>query len=319
MNEFSLINTYFKKGSLARDDVTYGIGDDAACVKLPPGMELLISTDTLVAGVHFLSDWDAFDIAYKAVMVNVSDMAAMAATPCWATLALTLPSNDAAWLRRFSQGLHKALALYGISLIGGDTTCGPLTITITMHGTAPIDHAIRRSGAGISDIIWLSGEIGAAALAVSFLNRSDINVTPKDQRILMKKLLKPKPRLDLANILQRFATSAIDISDGLSADLHHITKASGISARLSLDAIPIHSLAIQYLGDKALDFSLQGGDDYELCFTTKAETLDEMRAALKTEGLACFPIGMMVEGRGLCAVDNTGAKKILEPKGYSHF
>ncbi len=331
MNEFSLIDTYFKKAALARDDVLFGIGDDAACVRVPMGEDLLISTDTLVEGVHFLSDWDPADIAYRAVMVNISDLAAMAAKPVWATLALTLPQNDATWLRRFSQGLHKALTLYGISLIGGDTTCGPLTITITIHGTVPENGAIRRNGAGISDIIWLSGEIGAAALAVSLLNpsqnagsaegadSSEKQISPKDLRVLMKKLQKPTPRIDLNNILQRFATSAIDISDGLSADLHHIAKASSLSARLALDAIPIHPIVRQQLADKALDFSLQGGDDYELCFTTKAETLNDMRAALKIAGLTCYPIGMMVEGRGLYAVDNAGAEKALEPNGYTHF
>jgi thiamine-monophosphate kinase len=135
----------------------------------------------------------------------------------------------------------------------------------------------------------------------------------------MKHLQQPKPRIDLNSLLQRFATSAIDISDGLSADLNHICKASGLAAQLSLDAIPVHPLVKQYMGEKALDFSLQGGDDYELCFTSRATSLDALQETLKTEGLTCYPIGMMVEGRGLCGVDKTGAVRTLEPKGYCHF
>src|SRR3990167_4555066 len=162
MNEFSLIDIFFKKNALLRPEVIIGIGDDAACLEIPPNHQLLVSTDTLVAEVHFLSTWDPYDIAYRAVMVNVSDIAAMGGEPCWMTLALTIPDIDEEWISRFSEGFHAALKEYNIALVGGDTTRGPLSITITIHGTVPRSQAISRAGAKIGDEIWISGNLGEA-------------------------------------------------------------------------------------------------------------------------------------------------------------
>lgn len=317
MNEFSLIDVFFKKSAIRREDVIYGIGDDAACLQIPPGQQLFVTTDTLVAEVHFLSIWDPFDIAYKAVMVNVSDIAAMAATPCWASLALTIPEYNFDWLTRFSEGLHAALGQFGISLIGGDTTRGPLSITLTMHGMAPAGKGVRRKGAASGDIIWVSGELGAAALAVSFLDRQDIE--PADRVILMKKLQHPQARVDLTPILQRFASAAIDISDGLAADLNHICDAGKLGACLSLLDIPVHPLVTKYQGDKAIAFSLGGGDDYEICFTTPAHFRNELIASLQESGLSCYAIGVIEEAPGLRAIDAAGNVTALPPTGYSHF
>ena len=317
MNEFSLIDVFFKTPAIPRDDVVYGIGDDAACLQVPPGNQLLVSTDTLVADVHFLSTWDAFDIAYKAVMVNVSDMAAMAATPCWVSLALTMPGFDDKWLTRFSEGLHAALGQFGISLIGGDITCGPLSITLTIHGLVPSGQSIRRVGAKPGDIIWVSGELGAAALAVSFSTAQNANQS--DNAILQEKLQHPQPRIDLNSLLRQFASAAIDISDGLNADLYHICEASGVGACLSLATIPVHPLVQKYQGDNALPFALSGGDDYELCFTTPAQYQNQVTKVAMDSGFICYPIGVIDTAPGLRALDKDGKIVALEPRGYSHF
>ncbi len=268
-------------------ELVLGIGDDAACLDIPPDSHLLISTDTLVSGVHFLPQWNPYDIACKSVMVNISDMAAMAADPRWATMALTLPEVDSAWLESFSQGLQDSLKRFNVELIGGDTTKGPLSITLTIMGLVPKGSAVCRSGAQVGDTVYVSGMLGAAALAVTQLQQTDINT--EDNAALMSKLLHPHPRVDLNPILRRFASAAIDISDGLSADLNHICVASGVGACLNAEDIPIAPLVKHYLQDKALDLALTGGDDYELCFTVPAE-LDQAFIA-STKSLPCYAVG----------------------------
>ena len=317
MDEFSLINTYFKDLTSSRDDVIVGVGDDAACLQIPVGMDLLVSCDTLVSEVHFLSTWDPYDIAYKAVMVNVSDMAAMGAKPCWITLALTLPNLDQSWLERFSCGLKVALNQYNIALIGGDTTRGPLAMTLTIHGLASKGKILKRSGAKVGDLIYVSGLLGAAALAVEFLTHKDLNAS--DKLALMSKLLHPVPRIDLADILISVATSAIDISDGLSADLNHICEASEVGACLNLDAIPIHPLLKKYKGIKALDFALTGGDDYELCFTVSAGNEKQFLKRSGELGLLCYPIGIIEAEPGLRGTNEQGERVALASRGYCHF
>ncbi len=317
MDEFFLINTYFKPLEHARDDVILGIGDDAACLDIPLGQQLVVSCDTLVSDIHFLNTWDPYDIAYRAVMVNVSDMAAMGATPSWLLLALTMPSMDKSWLKRFSNGLHEALNQYNIALIGGDTTRGPLSMTLTIHGLVSKGKAIRRGGAKVGDIIYVSGVLGAAALAVWALTSHEIN--EPDQLVVMKKLLHPNPRIDLVDELQAFATAAIDISDGLSADLNHICEASQVGACLTLDAIPVHPLLKKYKRQGALDFALSGGDDYELCFTVLAKDEPKWLARCAQLGLVVYPIGVIEEGCGLRAITSTGEFVPLRPHGYGHF
>ena len=317
MDEFSLINTFFKSLGHHRDDVIVGIGDDAACLDIPKGMQLLVSCDTLVSDVHFLSTWDPYDIAYKAVMVNVSDIAAMGANPCWLMLALTLPDLDKSWLERFSSGLNDALNQYNIALIGGDTTRGPLAMTLTIHGLVSKGKAVRRSGAAVGDMIYVSGLLGAAALAVESRHHQEMNAI--DTAIIMKKLLHPVPRIDLVKDLNAFATAAIDISDGLSADLNHICEASHVGACLTLDTIPVHPLVKKYKGKNALAFALRGGDDYELCFTVSQKNEKKFLSRLAQLGLICYPIGMIDEGPGLRATTLKGDCMQLDPRGYSHF
>ncbi|MFI4962623.1 MAG: thiamine-phosphate kinase [Legionellales bacterium] len=317
MNEFSLIDRYFKSLPIKRPDVLLGIGDDAACLQTPKGMNLIVSTDTLVSGVHFLPEWDAYDIAYKAVMANVSDMAAMAAEPCWLTLALTLPELNEQWLESFRRGLSEALNQFNIDLVGGDTTKGALTITMTIMGFAPSNQIVRRDGAKSGDVILVSGALGAAALAVSFLNKQGI--VPSDRALLMDALLHPKPRVDLVHLLRLYATAAIDISDGLSADLDHICTASGLGACINRNAIPLHSLLPVYLGDKAVDLALTGGDDYELCFTVPALKLDSFMSEMKQAGMVCYPIGHMEPQPGLRIRMEDNRCDAITPGGYVHF
>lgn len=310
INEFSLIEKYFKPLSLKREDVLCGIGDDAACLAVADGMNLLVSTDTLVANVHFLPEWDAYDIAYRSVMVNVSDLAAMAAEPCWATLALTLPKIDEVWLASFAKGLKDSLQQFNIALVGGDTTKGPLSITLTVFGQAPKGQEVRRSGAKLGDLICVSGQLGAAALAVNRL--ADKSILAKDKKELMKKLLYPQPRIDLISFLRRHATAAIDISDGLSADLNHLCVASHVGACLYQEKIPLHPLVNQYCRDKAIDLALTGGDDYELCFTIpeqKINTLDQ----------SIYVIGVIEAESGLRMKRADNQCEELVPRGYSHF
>jgi thiamine-monophosphate kinase len=317
MNEFSLIDAFFKKPASTRADVVFGIGDDAACLNVPPAHQLLVSTDTLVADVHFLSDWDAYDIACKAVMVNVSDIAAMAAKPCWLSLALTMPKLDSTWLQRFSQGLHASLKQFDMALIGGDTTRGPLSLTLTIHGLVPAGKAVRRSGAQPGDKIYVSGELGAAALAVTLLHRNDLSGS--DKRKLMLKLQHPYPRVDLVDILQNIASAAIDISDGLSADLNHICVASKVGACLSLPAIPVHPLVQKYQRANAVNVALRGGDDYELCFTVAPQKEKQLQSLLATAGLRCYQIGVMEEKTGLYVKTAEDEVLPLTPRGYDHF
>ncbi|HAU3862590.1 TPA: thiamine-phosphate kinase [Legionella pneumophila] len=318
MNEFTLIDHYFKSIPIKRNDVLYGIGDDAACLQIPERMHFLVSTDTLVSGIHFLPQWDPYDIACKAVMVNISDMAAMGAQPCWVTLALTLPELNQSWLDPFARGIKDSLSLYNVDLIGGDTTKGPLSITLTIMGLTPQGQSIRRCGAQAGDVIMVSGQLGAAGLAVKLLDGHK-KVNAKDKIELMNKLLHPKPRVDLCYLLRKYATSAIDISDGLSSDLNHICVASGVGANLFEEAIPMHPLLNQYCPEQALDLALSGGDDYELCFTVSAQQLDSFNRELKKENLVCFPIGVIEEKPGLRIQSAGSPSKELQPGGYSHF
>ena len=317
MDEFSLINSFFKSIPHKREDVIFGIGDDAACLKIPSGMELLVSSDSLVSGVHFETSWSAYDIACRAVMVNVSDIAAMGASPCWLTLALTLPTLDTKWLELFSQGLKDSLIRYNIALVGGDTTRGPLSMTLTIHGLVPEGKAIRRSGASPGDIIYVSGELGGAALALDFLAGKSINDI--DKALLMKKLLHPEPRVDLGCYLQAFATAAIDISDGLSADLNHLCVASHVGAVLSLDSIPVHPLVKKYCKNNALDVALSGGDDYELCFSIPPKNEEQFLISLAKSGLTCYPIGVFEKNQGMRITNLNGESTPMDARGYSHF
>ena len=305
MDEFSLITSYFKDKQRLQDDIIFGVGDDAACLSVPEGMHLLVSTDTLVANVHFLTSWDAYDIGYRSVMVNLSDIAAMGGVPRWVTLALTLPVVDAAWIAQLSRGIFAALDAHDVALVGGDTTQGPLSLTITVHGLVPKGKAVRRNGAAVGDGIYVTGPLGGAAACLAALQAEEI---PSAE--WMTRLVRPKARLDFVPILQSFASAAIDISDGLSADLHHICVASEVGACLWRHRIPC---------DSSLDFALSGGDDYELCFTVSPAKEQAFLDGLAQLGLPCFNIGVIEAAPGLRIATPDGKAAALSARGYRHF
>jgi thiamine-monophosphate kinase len=263
-SEFDLIRRYFTHR--ARHAVL-GVGDDAALVRVRRGHDLVISADMLVAGRHFLRGTDARQLGHKALAVNLSDMAAMGATPRWATLALALPAVDTRWLAGFSRGFMALARRFNVDLIGGDTTRGPLNICVQIMGEAPHGAALRRDGARVGDDIWVSGTLGDAALALAALQRR-MRLTPAELARCADKLQRPQPRVALGLALRRVAHSAIDISDGLLADLGHILERSAVAAEVELAALPASPLLRRYL-DRVIACRalLAGGDDYELCFT----------------------------------------------------
>ncbi len=262
MNEFELIQNYFN-WPLSDPGIELGIGDDAAIFNLDSGYQLVTTTDTLSEGVHFFKNDSPEDIAYKSLAVNLSDIAAMGATAKCFTLALTLPKLDEIWLKQFSQSLKQTSKKYNVSLIGGDTTRGPLNITITMMGVVETSKAIKRSGARNGDNIYVSGEIGDAALCLKKINAGE-----RPHKAELIKLNRPIPRIELGSALKGIANSCIDISDGLEQDLSHIIKASKVGAMVDIQELPLSQSMIKYIesnDDWALP--LCGGDDYELCFT----------------------------------------------------
>lgn len=274
--EFNLIQQYFTRQT---QHTQLGVGDDAAIIRVEQNMELAISADMLVAGTHFFHDADAYKLGWKSLAVNVSDMAAMGANPKWATLAIALPEINQQWLAEFSHGFFTCAKQFNVDLIGGDTTRGPLTISVQIMGEVPLGQAIRRSGAKIEDDIWVSGKLGAAALGLAhMLNKTQ--VADKVLSICLDALNKPTPRANLGLALRGIANSCIDISDGLLADLGHILKASNLGAALILENIPCHDFLREHLNDVSYQqYLLAGGDDYELAFTApklKRATISEL-------------------------------------------
>ncbi|HET7675523.1 MAG TPA: thiamine-phosphate kinase, partial [Gammaproteobacteria bacterium] len=226
MDEFALIRRFFRR-DVTRSDVVLGVGDDAALLQTPAGTELAISTDTMVEGVHFPAGAPAHAIGWRALATNLSDLAAMGATPAWATLALTLPQADEAWLQEFARGFFELADQFGVALVGGDVTQGALTVTVTIHGHVPAGAALRRSGAKPGDRVFVTGKLGGAAAGLA--------AYPNDGR---GRYLYPQPRVAEGVALRGFASAAIDISDGLVADLGHIAEASGVGAQMALEKVP---------------------------------------------------------------------------------
>lgn len=267
MFEFELIDSVFKSLTTSRDDVICGIGDDGAVINVPEGYQLVTSTDTLVLGQHFLPTTSAYDIGYKSIAVNISDMAAMGAKPAWAMLCLTLPEPDQAWLSEFANGMSVLLKQYGIQLVGGDTTKGPLAISIQIMGLVEKGRALTRSGAKPGDHIYVTGTLGLPSLALEHL----LAEQPMPN-VLAEALWQPKPQVEIGLEISQFATAAIDISDGLSGDLSHILQASQVGAVLYEQHLPIASTVLQSVSkDKAVYMALHGGDEYQLCFTVTPE------------------------------------------------
>jgi len=262
-DEFSIIRQYFHDVGPECADVRLGIGDDAAVIAVPDGMQLAVSIDTLISGVHFPPDTAAADVAAKALAVNLSDLAAMAATPSWFLLSISLPGFDADWLQQFSDGLRRSAERYDVQLIGGDTCRGQLSITVQIAGLVPADGYVSRAGASVGDLVLVSGQLGNAGLGLAHLQGS-LELPEELASRCVRALNRPQPRLDLVDFLRNFASAAIDISDGLQGDLGHILEASGCGARIEQGALPVDPWIEQH---DLYRYALASGDDYQICCT----------------------------------------------------
>lgn len=318
MSEFDLIQRFFTRPT---PGAILGVGDDAAILRVADGMELAVSTDMLVSGTHFFEDVDPFLLGHKTLAVNLSDLAAMGASPRWATLALSLPDADEYWLQMFSEGFFSLADEYKVDLVGGDTTKGPLNLSVTIMGEVPQGKALRRSGAKAGDDIWVSGTLGDAALALAHMNGTVV-LTERVLLPCLTSLLKPQPRVALGIALRDIANSAIDISDGLLADLGHILECSDVAAEVKYDKLP-KSSALMSCGSGMLELVqhsvLSGGDDYELCFTAPVARRDEIATLASRLGLPLSRIGNIVSGHGCKVRAADGSVMSIKESGYDHF
>lgn len=318
ISEFTVIDQYFARLGADRADVVLGVGDDCALLTVPPDRQLAVSTDTLVEGRHFSAGADPEALGHKSLAVSLSDLAAMGAEPAWACLALTLPAAESDWLAAFARGFADLAAEHGVALVGGDTTKGPLSITVQVHGLVPPGEALRRDGAGAGDLVYVSGTLGDAGLAL--LAEQGLYVNPDELAYLRARLHRPTPRLATGLALRGLASAAIDLSDGLGSDLRHICERSGLGATLYADRLPVSPGAAEYIadsGDWALPLS--AGDDYELCITVPAERQGEVEALAATLPGGLTWIGMMEPGSGLRVVLPDGRQQDDVPTGYDHF
>ncbi|WP_419843506.1 thiamine-phosphate kinase [Actinobacillus pleuropneumoniae] len=319
MTEFEVIAQYFKRKNL-RSDVDLSVGDDCAVTTLKPNECLAVTTDTLVSGTHFLPSISAADLAYKTLAVNLSDLAAMGAAPAWVSLALTLPKVDHQWLAEFSQSLFAVLDRYHVDLIGGDTTGGPLSLTLTAQGILPQDQGLFRHQAQVGDWIFVSGSLGDSAAGLSLL-LDNCKISDESDRYLVQRHLRPTPRVELGLALRAFSCCAIDISDGLLADLGHILERSQVGAEIELDNIPLSThLTTKYSEKEALHFALTGGEDYELCFTVSDDKRSEMERILRSQGIKVSRIGRITPAAsGLILRQNGKQVPLPTQSGFDHF
>ncbi len=314
--EFSLIKEYFSRpaNSRKKDHTVLGIGDDAAILSVPDGKQLVVTMDTLIAGRHFPVSTNPADIAYKSLAVNVSDLVAMAASPFFFLLSLTLPDADEKFLREFSKGLFIAADEFGITLVGGDTCRGPLSISIQATGLVDEGHFIRRSGAKIGDKIIVSGKLGSAALGLAGL-QGKVALSADYENICYKALNQPCPRLDLIQLLRKYASSAIDLSDGLVGDLQHILQSSSVGAIIYRDKIPVFEGLQEF---NLFELCLNGGDDYQILFTVAEDNLDSLLNSAQQKGLKLTVIGDIVKEE-YKMIDLHNSIDLTTFRGFDHF
>ena len=320
LSEFSLIDRYFAAYRPQRPDVALGIGDDGALLIPPAGQHLVATVDTLVAGVHFFASANPESIGHKALAVNLSDLAAMGATPAWATLALTLPQADEAWLKRFCQGLFELADQHGVQLVGGDTTHGPVTtITLQALGFAPPGLALRRDRARPGDAIYVTGTPGDAGLALAAaFGKATVAAAYRED--VQMRLEWPQPRLAEGVALRSIASAAIDVSDGLAQDLGHILERSRVGARLDVERLPLSPALFASLDwDAAISMALAGGDDYELCFTVPPERAAWLEPIAAVWDCRCTRIGVITAELDLHLARADGSSFLLKQRGYDHF
>ncbi|MGH8280767.1 MAG: thiamine-phosphate kinase [Gammaproteobacteria bacterium] len=317
MQEFELIHRYFATGSVQRDDVALGIGDDAAVLRVPEGHELAVSVDSLVAGVHFPADLAADSVGHRALAVNLSDLAAMGAQPAWALLALTLPESDEHWLADFARGFFALAQAFGVALVGGNLARGPLNVSVTVHGFIPAGQALTRKGAHPGDQIFVTGYLGDAAAGLEELQAG---VSAHDQDQCVRRFGFPEPRIAAGLGLRGVASAMIDISDGLMADLGHVLEASGVGARIDVERLPLSpSLLKQRSREQAQAIALSGGDDYELCFSVPPERLALLGSRKNALGCTVTPIGEITVAGNLRVIKQDGSDWPLNYTGYQHF
>jgi thiamine-monophosphate kinase len=317
MGEFELIRNYFAAAPCAQagEGVALGIGDDCALLTLPPGEQLAISTDTLVTGVHFPDLCDPFLLAQRALAVSASDLAAMGATPVAFTLALTLPDVDADWLHAFARGLNVMAQGCGLRLVGGDTTRGPLSLTLTVFGRVPAGQALTRRGAQPGDLLCVGGPLGDVAGALTLvLNEREAQASTA--QALLARYWTPQPQLALGQALRGKASAALDISDGLLADCGHIALASKVRLVVERETLPMSGHLLELLGlQAAQQAALSGGDDYVLAFTLPPGHL----AGLQAAGWPVHVIGRVEAGEGVALIDANGQDIPVLTRGYQHF
>jgi thiamine-monophosphate kinase len=319
-SEFELIRRYFTHATV---HTRLGVGDDGAVVRLGRGMELVVSTDMLICGQHFFPNAEPRRLGHKALAVNLSDMAAMGATARWATLSLALPAAKPSWLRAFSAGFMRLARRHGVDLIGGDTTRGPLAICVQIMGEVPTGQALTRSGARPGDEIWVSGCLGDAALALAALKRR-IALSGRELAQVQHRLHMPTPRVALGAALRKIAHSAIDVSDGLCADLGHICDRSRVAAVIEYPCLPVSSVMRRYLDQPAARAALlAGGDDYELCFTARPTRRDSILKAARRAGVKVTAVGRVMAGTpqrpAVTVVGADGRTMKVKYGGHDHF
>ncbi|MEE4376175.1 MAG: thiamine-phosphate kinase [Candidatus Competibacteraceae bacterium] len=318
-SEFDLIRRYLASRPTQRADVLLGIGDDCALLRVPQDAALAVTLDTLVAGIHFASDADPVGIGHKSLAVNLSDLAAMGAVPAWATLALTLPESDESWLAAFCEGFFALAGQFQVQLVGGDTTHGPLSISVQAHGFVPGHQALRRDGANPGDLIFVTGSPGDAGMALAILQGRLTPPSDSEQATyLQTRLDKPTPRIRQGLELRGLASAAIDISDGLAQDLGHILESSGLGASLQVDQLP-YSPALATYADTAIAMALAGGDDYELCFTAPPAQVERILDLAAGWDCACTQIGVIETELGLRHLRADGTVYQPVRLGYDHF
>ena len=318
LTEFALIDRYFRSCGATRGDVRLGVGDDAALLTPAAGQDLVAATDTLVAGVHYPEPADPASLGHRALAVNLSDLAAMGARPAWALLALTLPQAEPAWLAQFAAGLGELARAHDVALVGGDTTRGPLCVTVTLLGHVPAGGALRRAGGAPGDVLFVSGTPGDAAAGLA-LQQGRLAVAPEAGAYLRERFLRPQPRLTLGERLRGYASACIDVSDGLLADAGKLATASGAGVELDWEALPLSESLRAALGaERARELALTGGDDYELCFAVHPEHVARLGAELPPQRWGYTRIGTLRAAPG-AVVQREGTVMEFSHSGYEHF
>ena len=318
LSEFALIERYFRKAGAMRADVHLGVGDDAALLQSPPGAQLVAAMDTLVEGVHFPRGSPPASIGHRVLAVNLSDLAAMGARPAWALLALTLPEIDEHWLEEFTGGLSALARSHDVALVGGDTTSGPLSVTVQIMGHVAKSTALLRSGGRPGDRVFVSGTPGDAAAGLA-IEQSKLTPSSDPTGYLRQRFLYPSPRLALGDCLRGYATACIDVSDGLLGDAGKLANASGCGVEIVFDDVPVSEALVGAVGElRARELALTGGDDYELCFTVSPSDVGRLRHNLPPERWGYCCIGTLREASGTVVTSNGNVIE-LSHSGYDHF